>query len=115
MGYKQGDVVFVTMETPSGHPMRHPFLILSCRAANSQENYYTAVMLTSKIHNDRFSFPLLDQMFESPVNKHAGEIRLYIIVSFSGTKIESFCNRMKIGHFRKVLEEIKDFVLCVDS
>jgi hypothetical protein len=77
MKYKQGDAVFITAVLPDGRNLRHPFLILSCRAANSIEKYYTGVMMTASPHNDQFSFPLTDHMFEGPVNKHAAEIRTY--------------------------------------
>jgi hypothetical protein len=115
MKYSQRDAVMVTMQLPSGEVETHPFLILSCRSANSMEDFYTGVMMTSKEKIDMFSFEISDSMFEAPVNKHGKQIRLYIIAGFMEAKIERWINKMKTVHFKAVVEQVKSFVLCVDS
>lgn len=115
MLYNQRDVVFVREELPDGKLEEHPFLIISCKAANEKESYYTGVMMTASAHTDHFTFPLHDLMFERPLAKKNCQLRLYILVSFPEKKIRSFFNRMKKVDFKAVLEQIKNYVLSMDQ
>ena len=114
MPYHQRDLVNVSKTLPDGTTLPHPFLIISCRSANSIENYYTGVMMTASNTTDIFSFLVSDLMFESPLEKNNCQFRLYIIVSFRECDIKSFKNRMKKVHFKAVADQIKDYVLSLD-
>lgn len=114
--YNQRDVVKLTAELPSqGGEARHPFLIISCQRANSKENWYTGVMMSATAHRDGSTFPLENNMFESPLEKENCQLRLYILVSFPESKVEKFMTRMKKIHFKQVIEEIKDYILVIDN
>ena len=117
MPYKQRDVVFVEMPLPTGEVERHPFLIISCRAASNMEkdNYHTAIMMTGSKQKDKFSFPVEDSMFEGPLKKQNCQLRLYIIVSFPESKVQELLTRMKPVHFKAVLQQIKEYVLVIDT
>lgn len=114
MPYQQRDLVYVEMPLPTGAVEKHPFLIISCRAASTMESYHTAIMMTSSKLKDKFSFPTEDNMFESPLRKTDCQLRLYIIVSFPDQKIKEFITRMKPIHFQAVLQQIKEYVLIMD-
>ena len=114
MNYQQRDLVYVEQALPSGEVQKHPFLIISCRAASSKEAYHTAVMMTASSYTDQFTFKVEDDMFESPLRKQNCQLRLYILVSFAETKSKELVTRMKKVHFKNVVQQIKDYVLAVD-
>lgn len=114
MKFKQGDVVMVNHPLPDGTVKSHPFVIISCSLANSKENYYTGVMMSSTSHTDIFSMDLDDTMFERPL-KPGSQIRLYIIVSFPEAKVNNIMNVMNKKHLKHLLKQIHEFVLCPDS
>jgi hypothetical protein len=120
MKFQQRDVVYVKKPLPSpandaDEDEEHPFLILSCRSANSIESYYTAVMITSMKKVDVFTFKVNDSMFESPLPKKDCQLRLYIIVSFRESEARRFLTRMKKVDFTAVMAQIKNYVLAIDS
>ncbi len=112
--YNQRDVVMVEMELPTGLKETHPYLIISCRNANAKENFYSGVMMTASTHSDRYSFPVSNEMFESPLRKSGCQLRLYVIGSFRQENIKVLLSKMKKVDFKNVLEEIKDYVLLID-
>lgn len=113
--YRQRDLVKVRKELPTGEVLRHPFLILSCHNSNSQENFYTGVMMTASTHYDGFSFRVDNTMFERPLEKTNCQLRLYILASFRAEDVEQLLSRMKKIHFQQVIDEIKAYTLCVDN
>lgn len=115
--YYQRDCVWLhePIPMPDGKTLRHPVLIISCRAANCKESSYTAVMVTASQYRDNFTFVLEDTMFENPLAKNNCQLRLYILVAISESQIKSFANRMKIPHFRQVVKQIAEYVLSVDT
>lgn len=117
MKYNQRDLVWLTEPTilPDGSELDHPVLIISCRAANSKEDYYNVVMMTGSEYEDLFSFKLEDDMFEAPLGKSKCQFRTYIIFSIREVKIKKLANRMKRIHFVALLDRIKDYVLVADS
>lgn len=113
--YNQRDVVKVKASLPTGGEAVHPFLIISCNRANSKENYYTGVMMSATAHRDGSTFAVENNMFERPLEKENCQLRLYILVSFSESKITERLSKMKRIHFKEVIEEIKDYVLVIDN
>lgn len=115
--YKQRDLVWLKEPPlmPDGKHLDHPVMIISCAAANSKENHYTAVMMTASPNIDQFSFKVTDEMFESPLAKKNCQIRLYILFTVPEEKIKSFANRMKSIHFNNVIRNITSYVLAADS
>lgn len=116
MPYIQRDLVYLKnpIKMPTGEDLPHPVLIISSNRANSYENYYTGVMMSATEHVDRFSFPLSDDMFESPLDKSNCCIRTYITLGFREADIKNFKNRMKMPHFKILLEQIKTSIFAVD-
>lgn len=115
MDYKQRDLVWLNhpIPLPDGTNLAHPILIISCDNAN-RENSYTGVMMSSTAKQDRFSFELNNEMFESPLAKADCQFRTYILISFKKGDIKSFFNRMKKPHFKPLIDQIKEFVFCID-
>lgn len=99
---------------PTGEDLDHPVLIISSNRANGYENYYTGVMMSATEYKDRFSFPLSNEMFESPLEKPNSCIRGYIIVGFREVDVRSLKNRMIPIHFKILLDQIKASIFCID-
>lgn len=116
MPYNQKDLVWLKdpIPLPDGTELPHPVLIISCTAANSMENFYTGIMMTASAHKDKFSFPVTNEMFEGNLNKANCQLRLYLTVSFMESNIVRLENRMKKIHFKNVIEQIVDYVICVE-
>jgi hypothetical protein len=114
--YNQRDLVWLNDPAilPDGTELDHPVLIISCSAANSRENHYTAVMMTASSHTDLFSFKLHNTMFESPLAKEGCQIRMYILLSIRQVKIKKMVNRMKKIDFENLTKQIKEYVLAID-
>jgi len=110
--YPQGDLVYLKkpIELPDGKSLDHPILIISSNSANSYENSYTGVMMTSSSKIDRFSFEVDNLMFESPLDKSGCQLRLYIIVGFKESDIRIFKNRMKATFLQVVLKQVRDSI-----
>jgi len=117
MKYNQRDLVWLKepTELPDGTKLDHPVLLISCLAANTKENYYTAVMMTASTHTDMFSFKLDNTMFEGHLEKADCQFRMYIILAIREAKIDRLANKMKKIHFENLIKQIKDYVLAVDN
>jgi hypothetical protein len=115
MKYKQRHVVFAEAKLPTGEIATHPYIILSCNSANSYEDYFTAVMVTTSKYTDRFTFHLADSMFESPLPKENNQARLKLIISFHERDVKRLISRMNLIHFRQLINQIKDDVLAIDE
>lgn len=114
MKYKQRDLVFVELACPDGKILRHPYLIVSNRSANSHEKYYTGVMMSATDHKDRFSFPVDSAMFEGDLRKSGCNLRLYIITGFREEQVGQLITTMHIRDFKNVVEEINDIIFSID-
>lgn len=110
--YLQGDLVFLKdpIVLPDGKNLDHPVLIISSDIANAYEHSYTGVMMTASTITDKFSFPVDNLMFESPLDKTGCQLRLYIIVGFRESDIRVFKNRMKRPYLQTVLKQIRDAI-----
>lgn len=113
MKYKQGDLVNLIdpIVLPDGKALSHPVLIISNNVANSYEDYYTGVMMTSTIYKDKFSLEVDDSMFQNPLRKQGSHLRLYLLISFREVNISGApINEMKKVHLKHVLNQIRELV-----
>ena len=115
MPYRQRDVVMVKVLLPDGAEKEHPFIIITCRAANNKEQFYTGIMITATKHRDMFTFPVDDSMFEGRLEKPDCTARLYVLSSFREASILRWMTRMKKLPFTAMLNEFKNFTLSVDN
>jgi hypothetical protein len=115
MKYRQREVVFAEARLPTGELATHPYIILSCNSANSYEDYFTAVMVTTSKYTDRFTFPLHDSMFERPLEKENNQARLKLIISFHELDVKRHISRMKLIHFKQLMNQIKTDVFAIDE
>lgn len=108
----QGDLIYLNkpIELPDGTSLDHPVLIISSNTANSYENSYTGVMMTSSTKIDRFSYKVDNLMFESPLDKTGCQLRMYIIIGFKESDVRVFKNRMKTAFLQTVLDQIRKLV-----
>src|SRR5215831_12172281 len=114
MKYYQGQIVMVREHTlPHQEVKPHPFLIISCLAANQQEKeaWYTGVMLTHMEGTDHFTFEIKPDMVDGYLDKEFQQIRLYIITGFPESQITKLMGTMKPHALKKVLKDIKNFFL----
>lgn len=110
--YLQGDLVYLNdpIKLPDGTELHHPVLIISSNHANSHENSYTGVMMSSTKSKDRFSFFVDNSMFESPLEKIGCQLRLYIIIGFKESDIRTFKNRIKSMYLIQILKQVRDSI-----
>jgi hypothetical protein len=120
MPYTQRDIVKIKARIPNIDGDSHPFLILSCEKVNSHESErsYIGVMITHSTKRDKFSFPLTQIMVDGNIGNAPAQIRLHMIVKFLESSISSDATRhvgkMKKIDFKQVLDQIRDYVMCID-
>lgn len=82
--YQQRQIVEVEFRLPpDGDSLKHPAIILSNTTINEDEQAFVAIMMTSKNHDDEYSFVVDNAMVSKPFdNKEHREIRLHLIGHF---------------------------------
>lgn len=90
----------------------HPFIVLSCHEANSNENTFIAVMVTSSdLYKDDYSFDLQDEMFESPLPKKNSHVRMHLFTLCYDTEVlGNRINVMKPKYFKQLLKSIGEMI-----
>jgi hypothetical protein len=91
---------------------QHPFIVLSIDSANNHEDTFIAVMITSsEIHYDDYSFDLLDEMFEKPLDKENSHVRMHLFnLCLPKEVIGKRINKIKIKYFKELMKSIGDLV-----
>lgn len=114
MVVNQRDVLLI--QPPSDtYLTQHPFIVLSVREANEQENTFVAVMITSSDKTkDEFSFDLVNEMFEKSLDKQSCHVRMHLILSSSNKMILQKINTMKIAPFKRLMKDIGELVFNYD-
>lgn len=116
MPFKQGQLV--TLKEPRTLPDGtledyHPFLIINSTRSGF-ESFYTVVMMSATAHKDRFSFPVEDSMFESPLAKKGCQIRMYLIFGINESDIKDLKNVLKKPHLTAIVREITERIFSID-
>ena len=63
MKYRQADVVEINFLFPNGAMKPHPAIIISNDELQEAEGFVYLVLISSKNYNDKYSYPLTDEMF----------------------------------------------------
>jgi hypothetical protein len=121
MPFHQRDIVKVKRPMPDGPELSHPFLIISNERANSHEKNrrYIGVMITHSKERDKFTFELTKDMVDGKLGDKFCQIREHLIVGFSESDISRdvthYVGKMKMVHFKAVLDQIKEYVIFPDA
>jgi mRNA-degrading endonuclease toxin of MazEF toxin-antitoxin module len=111
MPYSQRDIVMADFQLPSGRTP-HPFLIISTENVWDFDDCYVAVMITSALHNDNFSFPLDDSTLLKPLLKKS-EVRCHLISVLESKWITKKVTSLKSEPFHQVIDKILQEVICI--
>lgn len=89
----------------------HPFIVLSCQEANEYERTFIGVMITTTLNKDDYSFPLVNEMFESPLAKPNSHVRMHLLSLYVNEEIRGRrLNRMKEQYFKQLMAFIGDII-----
>lgn len=64
----QRDIIEVVFDDNLGG--NHPAIVISNKLVQDVEGYFVCIMMTSKDHDDEFSFVITDDMVVNPLNRH---------------------------------------------
>lgn len=110
MAINQRDVFLLKLEDVPDHPC----IVVSSSASNDFEGSFLAVLITSNGANDTMTFPLFDQMFETPLPKKNSQARCHMMFlnrekHIIGNKSVPL-NRMKEAPFNELMKQIGECV-----
>jgi hypothetical protein len=103
----QRDIVEVPFNLPGGS-LNHPAIVLSNSDAIRDEEAFVAIMLTSKKHDDLYSFEIRPGMLVKDFGKYS-EARLHLIGFFSFDDVvrnNNLPNQIKVERFRDLIVRI---------
>jgi len=98
---------------PLGNGEPHYHIVLSIREANDHEQTFLAAMITtSPVYYDDFSFDLSDEMFDKPLPKAGSHVRMHLIML---ERNEDICKHpsiatMKVEYFNQLMRSIGEAI-----
>ncbi len=112
MAIKQREVYLLPFPFGGDNVAPHYFIVLSTEEANKQENTFIAAMITtSDIHRNEYSFPLSNAMFDKHLPLSDSHVRMHLITIYRNREILKNCvNTMKEYYFNQLLAQIGDMV-----
>lgn len=91
----------------------HLFIVLSNKESNEYEKTFIGVMITSSdVYRDDYSFPLQDEMFESPLVKKNSHARMHLLTLCLQEAINGprRINKMKATYFKQLMAAIGELI-----
>ena len=119
MPYSQRQIVEVFFRLPpDGEKLKHPVVILSNSEINEDERAFVAVMMTSRNHDDEYSFTLDDSMVSKPFDdkKDHREIRLHLIGHFLDADVENNSQGLRFlkeDHFKRLIYQMNEITFNI--
>ena len=113
--FSKGDIIALDFELPhNGDYIEHPAVIISSRNVYKADKVYICVMMTSNKKRDVFSFPVNDNMLESPGNKPDSQVRChlitYVLEKHIKTKNGLRYNRLNTLTLERLMAQINEIV-----
>lgn len=111
----QRDIVEVHFDDEFGG--NHPAIVISNKLVQEIEGYFICIMMTSKNHDDEFSFVIDDTMVTHPMGRVHCEARCHLIQFVPTEAIirNSHNNRIKIQPFRQLINKINQTTFSLDD
>jgi mRNA-degrading endonuclease toxin of MazEF toxin-antitoxin module len=111
----QRDIVEVVFDEDFGG--NHPAIVISNKLVQEVEGYFVCIMMTSKNHDDEFSFPITDNMVMKPMKREHCEARCHLL---NFVPVESIIrnrnnNQLKINPFKKLIKKINESTFSTDE
>ena len=109
MKVNQRDIVEVYFELPNGKLKSHPALVISNQNVLDTEDIFYAVMISTKLYNDEFSFELKDEMLTKPM-KLQSFVKCQLIQSYKLNEVFLKISVLKQSYFEEVKNKIFETV-----
>lgn len=111
----QRDIIEVVFDQDFGG--NHPAIVISNRLVQETEGYFVCVMITSKNHNDEFSFIITDDMVVNPMNRTHCEARCHLIqfVPTDAIITNNHNNQLKLNSFKELIQKINDSTFSTEE
>src|SRR5579872_3283188 len=101
MKVQQRDIIEVNFELPNGRFKTHPALVVSNENVLETEDIFYAVMISSKLFNDEFTFELENSMLSKPLSKKSF-VKCQLIQSYSTYEVISKISSIKPAYFEQI-------------
>lgn len=111
----QRDIVEVIFDDDFGG--KHPAIVLSNKLVQEVEGYLVCVMMTSKLHDDEFSFIITDDMVTHPMGRTHCEARCHLLqfVPMEAILKSVHNNQLKIDAFKRLIRRINQSTFSTDD
>lgn len=111
--YEKGQIIEVEFPLDGGYK-KHPSVILSVPEVYKLEQYYICAMITSKLTNDQFSFPININDVTSPFRKQS-IVRTQLIAQIFDDEIikDRPVNHFKEDAFSRLIDYINENVFGI--
>jgi len=101
MKVHQRDIVELNFELPDGKLKSHPALVISNDYVLETEDIFYAIMISSKLYNDEFTFELNDGMLTKPLSKKS-YVKCQLIQSYNTDEVISKISSVKPAYFEQI-------------
>jgi hypothetical protein len=109
MKINQRDIVELNFELPDGTFKNHPALVISNENVLAVEDIFYAVMISSKLFDDEFTFELNNEMLTKPLSKKS-YVKCQLIQSYSLGEVVSKISSIKQVYFEQIKRRLFDTV-----
>jgi PemK-like, MazF-like toxin of type II toxin-antitoxin system len=107
MTYRQGEMLMLDFPI-NGQPMTyHPGIVVSGADIYEAEEFFYAVMLSTKAHNPQFSFELTKDMVTNPNGKFPSFVKCHIVAQFNKRDVNKRIGFLKEPYLTQLIERVK--------
>ena len=99
----------LNFELPGGKFKSHPALVISNENVLETEDIFYAVMISSKLFNDEFTFELTEAMLTRPMVKKSF-VKCQLIQAYAVNEVISKISSVKQSYFQQIKEKIFESV-----
>lgn len=109
----QRDIVEIVFDSDFGGS--HPAIVISNKLVQEVEGYFVCIMMTSKKHDDEFSYVITDEMVTNPMKRNHCEARCQLIqfVPIDSIVNNSHSNQLRIEAFKGLMKKINDSTFSI--
>ena len=109
MRVNQRDIVELNFQLPNGKLKVHPALVISNENVLQTEDIFYAVMISSKLFNDDFTYELSNEMLSNPLRQKS-YVKCQLIQSYSTNEVLSKISTIKPTFFQEIKNKIFETV-----
>jgi mRNA-degrading endonuclease toxin of MazEF toxin-antitoxin module len=105
MKYKQAEIVELNFMLPDFKTKPHLAVIVSNNELNEKEDFFYAVLITSKPYFPEYTYPLTDEMLTFKLSKKS-YVKCQIITSDVASGVLRRCGKMKEPFFTEMTDKM---------